>query len=352
MWSQNYLAAPWTDEQLFTQLNTNFTDPLAGWTLYEDERLAATYPYVIYRNNLGTGRDILMYVDLTQSTNNVNNTTIRVLFFEKAAYTDGTGTAPAETYHSIGQDLDRNVNLLINHSNTPNFKNMVFWFEQGGNIWPEVSLFSIEPYVQDDGVTLLNTGDDGSSYPLWGGYGMSWNSANKVGGFYFSRDNSAFSVLFDYPDTSLPKYTTIIADHPITWNNGGVENLTSMFFDSTRTPVQKYYTIVTRGSHYFPSSSTLYLTLPNKRIPEWSGGATFVEGFRPEILGAYIDGSTKLVDPRGYLGEAGDLLVTRSFGGSRGDSFTSNGNSYRIVTSLDQGLASNQIKFELAIRVS
>jgi hypothetical protein len=350
MWSQDYLAAPWTDEQLFTQLNTNFTDPLAGWTLYEDQRATPTYPYAIYRNNLGTGRDILMYVDLTQSTNNVNNTTIRVLFFEKAAYTDGTGTVPVETYHSIGQDLDRNVNLLINHSNTPNFKNMVFWFEQGSVVLPEVSLFSIEPYVQDDGVTLLNTGDDGSSYPLWGGYPMSWNNNAKVGGVYFDRTNANFSVYFTNVQT--PKVVVSLPDHPLTWNNGIDVPYRGMFFSSSRTPVQSSYAIVIRGANYYARDEGVYLTLPNKRVPEWSGGATFVEGFRPEIVGAYIDGSTKLIDPRGYLGEPGDLLITRAFGGAKSDSFTSNGQSYRIVSSLDEGTSSTDIKYELAIRVA
>lgn len=361
MWSQDYLAAPWTTEDLFTQLHTNLTDPLAGWTLYEDERLAATYPYVIYRNNLGTGRDVLLYIDVTQSTNGVNWVTLRSFMFETAAYTPSSAIIPDNTVYQAGTDLELNTNLLINHANTPNRKNMIFWFEQGSTRLVETTLFSIEPYVLSDGVTLMNDGDDGSSYPLWVSHYLNWSANSIKNGALFERTSGNFSVYFDAPYSygQYPqRYTNLY--NALTNNNKVAGNyvVESLFFKAARAPEADVYTTTCRAAHHsavLVSTGTYgsVLTLPSKRIDAWSGGAAFVEAFRPEIITGQFNSGSLHVDPRGYLGEPGDILIARSFGGSLGDSFTVNSNNYRIVYSVNEGTTSaNMLNVELAMRVS
>lgn len=357
MWSQDYLAAPWTTEDLFTQLHTNLTNPLAGWTLYEDERLAATYPYVIYRNNLGIGRDMLLWIDITNSSTTPSNRTIRTFAFEHAAYTAGSGVLPSEILYLTGVDLETGTNLLINHGNSPNKKNMLFWFEQGVRVSAPASIFSIEPYVLPDGVTLMNTGDDGTSYPLWTSLDMYWNTNTRIGTAISNRSNASFSYYFGwervYSERPMPY---VLMSKAIAYNSNttaGNYSIESLFFKAPRSPVPQSYTLTTRTSIFGVSTSSVVIAnIPVKRIDVWSGGAAFVEGYRPEIISGEFVGTNLHVDPRGYLGEPGDLLIARTFGGALTDSFSVDGNAYRIVHSVNQGTAVGDLQLEIAMRVS
>ena len=344
MWSQNYLAAPWTDGDLFDQIHDNLTNPLAGWTLFEDERAEETYPYVIYRNNQGVGRDVLFYMDLTQATTDVNEVTCRIFLFEHGNYTPGTGTIPAEVIYNTGANFSRNTNLLVNHANTPNLKSMFIWFEQAGHIWPETTLFSIEPYLLDDGVTLMNAADDGTGYPLWGSLRLVWSVANMVGGNNFNRNDSSFSTRFASTNTSRPLRAQSATIRP------NLSTVRALFLRAPRTPSSSYQ-ITTRFSGAATSSNFFTEVYPTRRIDAWAGAASFVEAYRPEIRSGALQSDIMKVDARGYLGEPGDLLITQSFGGALGDAFTIGSNNYRIVYSINEGTLNTNLVCELAMRV-
>lgn len=361
MWSQDYLAAPWTDQDLFDQLHANLTDVASGWTLFEDERATPTYPYVIYRKNLGVGRDTLLYIDITQSTSGGNFTSLRTFFMEFDSYVT-VGELPTTVVPQTGSDFDRNSNLLINHASTPNLKNMMFWFEQGGTVIDSTtSLFSIEPYTLNDGVTLINTGDDGTSFPLWVSQYVNWNSAILPGGTYFNRNNVNFSIYFPQAYHSRPNRLAMYTDNTnlYTYNNisqtSSNRGPKSLFFRATRSPVDKLYTMKTRFADFafYGATGSAYgtLSLPHKRIDSWAGAASFVEGFRPEIIAAEVESTLLKVDARGFLGEEGDLIIAKSFGGALGDAFTVGANSYRVVYKVNEGTSYTQLNVDLAMRV-
>lgn len=48
MWSQDYLVAPWTASDVFSQLTQNLTNVDAGWVVFEDETAHKSYPYIIF----------------------------------------------------------------------------------------------------------------------------------------------------------------------------------------------------------------------------------------------------------------------------------------------------------------
>lgn len=359
MWSQNYLSAPWTIEDLFAQLHTNLTDPLAGWTLYEDERLAATYPYVIYRNNLGTGRDVLLWIDVTTSTETAGYITIRTFLFETQDYVQGTGTFPNKVLHGTGQDTPANVNLLINHASTPNRKNMFMWFEQGTRIPAPTTLLSIEPYTLADGTTLVNTGDDGTGYPLWGNFHTFWTSSARQGGSYFSRTHASFSrYLNEDTSTSYRTYMSTSSSNPVFRNNNlnTGEIVQSLHVDTVRSPLSRLYTMTSRGGVWsgyggYNQQTRNILNMPAKRIDEWSGAGVLYEGYRPEIVVGQHNGGSLHIDQRGYLGEEGDFILARQFGGVVSDSFTHDNKDYRIVY-VTYGTGVTDLCLSLAMRVA
>lgn len=364
MWTQNYLAAPWTKQNVFDQLTTTLTDPLVGWTVFED-RSAEVLPYMIYRNDLGVGRDVLLWVDLTDGTYLPDHITVRTFLFEYQSYTPGSGTFPTRVMHGSAQDLPVTTNLLINHASTPNQKNMYFWFEQGTVVTSPTSLISIEPYTLDDGVTLLNSGDDGTGYPLWGSFHTYWNTNARQGDSSFDREHASFSTYLNESWSSTQGITYIqpeIIQTDSRFNQAftvydpyQAHGIRCLHLDTQRSPIDRYYTMFTRGAVFVgyanSSSNRSVPNLPSKRIDAWSGAGALFEGYRPEIITGELVGGTMHSDPRGYLGELDDFVMARNFGGVVGDSFTVDANSYRIIY-VSTGTGFNSVNLSLAIRVS
>ena len=340
MWSQDYISAPWSMEDLFDQLTTSFTDTAAGWTVHEDNT-SGEYPHIIFRSQQGTGHDVCMWIDLTTSDYVAGDIIYRVFLFEPDEYTLGTNEPPSARVYQTAGNLETGTNLLITTAGTDNKKNQIWWFEQGTWVGEPNAVFQIKPHTLSDGVTLLNNGDDGTSWPLWAGLAYAWSS--QITGTNFSRSASSFDTYL----TRSYQSGTYLPSRLLASKNSGVSdsiqstnysNLGTYFLKAPRSPTNNWYAVTAKGAGMNIASSVFgtnqygtYIRLPKKRIDAWSGGGVLTEAFRPELFSGDLSSGDYLVDLRGYIGEDGEVLIASTFGGALGDSFSLNSNEYRIV---------------------